>query len=439
VSVIADRAPLGGTTDPGPALWARIRRERVLAAWLVLLLLVMGAGLAAFVYQFANGLAVTGMRNTVMWGQYILFFMFFIGLSAGGLIVASAGRLFGASVFKPITRLAVVEATVAVLLAGVFILPDLGRPERVVNILLHANLTSPMVWDITIVVIYTALSAVYVWLYTRADLARRGSRLALGTGTDARWAARDTKAKTVLAWIALPSAILLHSITAWIFGLQISRGFWYSSIMAPMFIASALVSGLALVILLALVARRVGSVSFKNDLVAFLGGLLGVFIAVEAFLVLAEYLTASYPGGTGEASAIERMLVGPYAPLFWVEIGIGLAVPFLILAVRRTRIRPAWVAFASVLAIVGIFVHRLNLILNGLSYPPVGLPPGQSVGVDQGPAASSFVMSYWYVPTAIEYLVVAGVLAFGALLFTVAILWLPLREPDTHHAEPDVI
>jgi molybdopterin-containing oxidoreductase family membrane subunit len=409
-----------------------LRQHTGLIAWLALLCVIMGVGLAAFAWQFANGLIVTGMRNTVMWGQYILFFMFFIGLSAGGLIVASAGRLFGAAVFKPITRLAVVEATIAVLLAGVFILPDLGRPERIINLLLHPNFTSPMVWDITIVVVYTLLSGLYVWVYTRADLARRGSRLALGTGVDARAIARDERLKTGLAWVALPAAILLHSITAWIFGLQISRGFWYSSIMAPMFITSALVSGLALVILLALVARRVGRVDFRDDLVAFLGGLLGVFIAVEAFLVLAEYLTATYPGGTGEASAIERMLVGPYAPLFWVEIGLGLLVPFIIVAVRRTRARPAWVAAASVLAIAGIFVHRLNLILNGLSYPPVGLPPGVAIGTDQGPAASSFAMSYWYVPTLVEYLVVAGILAFGALLFTMALVWLPLREPEGH-------
>jgi molybdopterin-containing oxidoreductase family membrane subunit len=404
----------------------------VLIAWLALIFAIMGLGALAFAWQYANGLVVTGMRNTVMWGQYILFFMFFIGLSAGGLIVASAGRLFGASMFKPITRLAVLEATVAVLLAGVFILPDLGRPERVINILLHPNLTSPMVWDITIVVIYTLLSALYVWVYTRADLARRGSRLALGTGTSPRDLARDDRVKTVLAWVALPAAILLHSITAWIFGLQISRGFWYSSIMAPMFIASALVSGLALVILLALAARRLGKVEFRDDLVAFLGGLLGVFIAVEAFLVLAEYLTASYPGGTGESSAIQRMLVGPYAPLFWVEIGLGLLVPFVIVAVRRTRLRPAWVALAAALAVGGIFVHRLNLILNGLSYPPIGLPPGLAIGVDQGPGASSFAMSYWYVPTLVEYLVVAGVLAFGALLFTLALYWLPLRESEGH-------
>jgi dimethyl sulfoxide reductase membrane subunit len=427
--------PIAGQPDAAGSLDGLIgsmRRQPWLVAWLIVLCAVMGLGLLAFAWQFANGLVVTGMRNTVMWGQYILFFMFFIGLSAGGLIVASAGRLFGASMFKPITRLAVVEATVAVVLAGIFILPDLGRPERVINILLHANWTSPMVWDITIVIVYTLLSALYVWVYTRADLARRGSRLALGTGTSERDHARDERMKTALAWIALPAAILLHSITAWIFGLQISRGFWYSSIMAPMFIASALVSGLALVILLSLVARRLGKVGFGDDLVAFLGGLLGVFIAVEAFLVLAEYLTASYPGGTGESGAIERMLVGPYAPLFLVEIGVGLLVPFAIVAIRRTRIRPGWVALASVLAIGGIFVHRLNLILNGLSYPPIGLPPGLPIGVDQGPAASSFTMSYWYVPTLVEYLVVAGVLAFGALLVTIALYWLPLREPQAH-------
>lgn len=417
-----------------PAAGARggFAPSRGLAAWLALLVALMIVGALAFIYQFANGLVVTGMRNTVMWGQYILFFMFFIGLSAGGLIVASAGRLFGVQTFKPITRLAVLEATVAVVLAGIFILPDLGRPERVLNILLHPNFTSPMVWDITIVLIYTAMSMTYVWLYARADLARRGSILAFGTGTSEREIARDERIKSKMAWVALPSAILLHSITAWIFGLQISRGFWYSAIMAPLFIASALVSGLALVILLALAVRRFGKLDFGDELVAFLGGLLGVFIAVEAFFVGAEFLTAAYPGAPDEAGPIARLLVGPYAPLFWIEILVGLGVPFLILAVRRTRTNPRWVALAAGIAIVGIFIHRLNLILNGLSYAPIGIEPGVSIGVWQGPTASSFAMSHWYVPTIVEWLVVVGILAFGALLFTLAVAFLPMRESADH-------
>ncbi len=408
----------------------RARGRRALFAWIGLLLAVMTVGAAAFVYQFNTGLIVTGMRNTVMWGQYILFFMFFVGLSAGGLIVASAGRLFGIKAFKPITRLAVLEATVAVMLAATFILPDLGRPERMLNIFLYPNLTSPMIWDIAIVIIYMAMSAFYVWLYARADLARRGSWLALGTGTSERTMAREERVKGAMAWVALPAAILLHSITAWIFGLQISRGFWYSSIMAPMFITSALVSGLGLVILLALVLRRLRRLHFGNDLVALLGGLLGSFIAVEAFLVLAEYLTAFYPGAP-EADVFARMLVGPYAPLFWFEIGVGLLVPFAILAIRRLRRNPAWVATAAGIGIAGIFVHRLNLVLNGLSYSNIQLPPGLPIGADQG-GASSFATSYWYVPTIVEFLIVGGVLAFGAFVFTVAVIVLPMQEPDAN-------
>ena len=417
------------TPAPGLAVAPSRRYGGRFLAWIALLLVVMAIGVAAFLYQFANGLVVTGMRNTVMWGQYILFFMFFVGLSAGGLIVASAGRLFGIKAFKPITRLAVLEATVAVVLAATFILPDLGRPERILNIPLYFNPTSPMVWDITIVTIYMAMSAFYVWLYARADFARAGSRFALGTSASPAAIARDEKIKSAMAWVALPAAIMLHSITAWIFGLQISRGFWYTSIMAPMFIASALVSGMGLVIILAVLLRHFKRLDFGDDLVALLGGLLGVFTAVEGFLLLAEYLTALYPGAP-EADAARRMLSGPYLPLFLFEVVVGLLVPFVILAIRPLRQRPAVVATAGGIAIVGIFVHRLNLVLNGLSFPNIELPPGLPVGRPGG--VTSFAESYFYVPTIIEWLVVLGVLAFGALVFTISVRILPLKEPDTH-------
>ena len=152
--------------------------------------------------------------------------------------------------------------------------------------------------------------------------------------------AREERAKSVMAWIALPAAIMLHSITAWIFGLQISRGFWYSSIMAPMFIASALVSGMGLVILLALLLRRLGPAALRGRASSRCwAACSGVFIAVEAFLLLAEYLTALYPGAP-EGGPAARMLSGPYLPLFLFEVVVGLVVPFLILAIRPLRQRP---------------------------------------------------------------------------------------------------
>jgi dimethyl sulfoxide reductase membrane subunit len=410
-------------------------QRRFLRLWIGLLLLGIALGIGAWVYQLVNGLAATNMRNPMMWGLYITLFMYFVGLSAGGLIVASAGRLFGATRLKPVVRVAVLEATVAVMIAALLLLPDIGRPDRVWHLIAYAHVTSPLVWDLTIVTVYFIISASYVWVYTRSDLARAGSPLALGTGTGAAWLRRDDRLKGVLAAVGLPAAILLHSITAWIFGLQISRGFWYSAIMAPMFIASALVSGTALMILLALVVRRTGRVSFKDDLVRYLGGMLAVFVAVEAFLVFSEMLTAAYPGAGFEADPAWRLLNGPYAGFFWFEVLAGLAVPFVLLAVPRLRARPGWVAVASAFAVVGILIHRVNIVLNGLSYATVPYPPGVSIGVAQPVGQTSFALAYFYKPALIEYLVAGGVICFGALVFTLLAWKLPLRE-HTHEAEP---
>jgi molybdopterin-containing oxidoreductase family membrane subunit len=361
--------------------------------------------------------------------------MYFVGLSAGGLIVASAGRLFGATRLKPIVRVAVLEAAVAVLIAALLLLPDIGRPDRVLNLVLHAHVTSPLIWDLTIVTVYFLISAAYVWVYTRADLARRGSLLALGTGVSETAMRRDDLAKGVLAAVGLPAAILLHSITSWIFGLQIARGFWYSAIMAPLFIASALVSGTGLMILLSLVMRRLGRVEFKDRLVAYLGGMLAVFVAVEAFLVFSEMLTAAYPGAAYEADPARRLLYGPYAPFFWFEVLVGLAVPFVLLAVPRWRRRVPLVAVASVLTVVGILIHRLNIVLNGLSYATVPYPPGVSIGTAQPQGVTSFALHLFYMPSLIEYLVALGVLCFGALVFTLAAWILPLREKASDHGD----
>ena len=423
------------TTSAPPAAGASRRRrlpvvDRRLALWLALLLAGLAVGLAAWGYQLAHGLAVTNMRNPMMWGLYITLFMYFVGLSAGGLIVASAGRLFGATRLKPIVRVAVLEATVAVMIAALLLLPDIGRPDRFYNLVLHAHATSPLIWDFTIVTVYFLLSAAYVWVYTRADLARRGSLLALGTGTSEKELRRDDLAKGVLAAVGLPAAILLHSITSWIFGLQISRGFWYSAVMAPLFIASALVSGTGLMILLALVMRRFGRVAFKDRLVAYLGGMLAVFVAVEAFLVFSEMLTGGYPGAAYEADPVRRLLYGPYAPFFWFEVVVGLAIPFVLLAVPRLRRSVPLVAVASALAVAGILIHRVNIVLNGLSYVTVPYPPGVSIGTAQPQGATSFLMHYFYRPSLIEYLVALGVLCFGGLVFTLAAWILPLKEKD---------
>ena len=302
------------------------RRSHALAWWIAILVALIAIGFGVWVYQILRGLQITNMRDNVIWGLYIISFMYFVGLSAGGLIIASAGRLFGIERFASIVRLAVVEATVTIATAALLIIPDLGHVQHIYNLFIHAHWLSPMIWDITVILIYLVLSLLYVWLYTRRDLAARGSWLALGT-KDAGPAGRDRDHHLtyVLAWFALPAAVLVHSITAWIFGLQISRGFWYSAVMPPLFISSALVSGLALVIVLSLIVRRSGRISLDDELVGFLGGLLAVFLAVEAFLVLCEVLAGYYPGIPTDA--VHQLFTGRYGPGFAVEIVVGLLIP----------------------------------------------------------------------------------------------------------------
>jgi molybdopterin-containing oxidoreductase family membrane subunit len=412
------------TTNEAPA--APARPSHAYAWWIALLCVLIAVGFCVWVYQLVKGLQITDMRDNVIWGLYIISFMFFVGLSAGGLIIASAGRLFGVERFAPIVRLAVVEATVTIATAALLIIPDLGRVKHIFNLFIHAHWLSPMIWDITVILIYLVLSLLYCWLYMRRDLAARGSWLALGTrdnGAEGR--ERDHRITYRLAWIALPAAVLVHSITAWIFGLQISRGFWYSAVMPPLFISSALVSGLALVTLLALIVRRTGRISFDDELVSFLGGLLAVFVAVEAFLVFCEVLAGYYPGIPTDA--VHQLFTARYGPGFGVEIVVGLLLPFVMLAVAAWRRRPAVVVVACVLALIGIYVHRANLIVIGLGKAPIQQPPGTPLGIPQ-PNGSTFATSSVYFPRIWEFLIVIGIVSLAALVFTLAVRYLPLKE-----------
>ena len=218
-----------------------------------------------------------------------------------------------------------------------------------------------------------------MWVYTRADLARRGSRLALGTGTSLADAQRDERMKGVLAAVGLPAAILLHSITAWIFGLQIARGFWYSAIMAPLFIASALVSGTGLMIVLALIVRRTGRISFKDGLISISGHARRLRRGGGVSRLLRD-ADRSLPRGRLRGRPCQAALDRPVCGFFWFEVIVGLVIPFVLLAVPRLRADVRWVAVASALTVVGILIHRVNIVLNGLSYATVRIRLGSLSG-----------------------------------------------------------
>lgn len=380
-----------------------VRPAGLRVRWWPVSLGVVGAwGLAAWAYELRDGLASTGMRDVVSWGLYIFTFAFLVGLSAGGLIVASSAEVFGIRALKPLSRLGVLSAAACISVAALMIIPDLGRPERVLNLVLHPHWSSPLIWDILIIAAYFVFSVTDLFLLTRHR------------NEPGRWHRR----LRVLAYVGLPTAVLLHSVTAWIFGLQIARAWWNTSLMAPLFVVSAILSGTALVTVLALLAHRFGRMAIPAETLRWLRGLLAVSLAVDLFFVGSDYITILWGNQPAARSAIDLVLPGgSWSWLFWVEWIAGGIVPFLLLVVPRLRALRWSLAAAAVLVMVGVFAFRVELVVIGFVTPLVSFPPGIAVGTPKT-SAVSFQLTGLYHPTWVEYGIMAGLFALIAALVT---------------------
>lgn len=360
------------------------------------------AGIAAWIYQLMLGLGVTGMSNGTSWGLYITMFMLFVGLSAGGLIVASSASIFHIDQYKKVALPAVILSTVCICCAGMFVLIDLGGIQRVWRIITGPNPASPLFWDICVITIYLIINIIYLVFMTsdKPDAPHKVS---------------------IVSRFALPIAILVHSVTAWIFGLEMAKEGWYSAIMAPLFVVSAMDSGLALLLLSLLGLDKSGLFKVEKKLVSSLAGLLATCIAIDAFLVGCEALTMAYPGAAG-AETLAIMASGATAPFFWFEIIGGLLVPFCILVFAKNRERMGLVALASALVVLGVLCKRIWLLFTSFIEFNIAGAPGvisgssaarASVGTEMWALASS------YVPTWTEIVIVVGVVSLGALAFIV--------------------
>ena len=371
--------------------------------WYGLLVGGMVVGLGCFLYQWRNGLAVTGLSNTISWGMYIISFMFLVGISAGGLIVAAGAELVGSERFGSLQRLAVLLSGAAILTAAISILPDLGRPQIVWAMIRQPHWTSPLIWDVIIIGVYLAIATIDLYILTRPDPKPGSLR--------------------TMAFIALPAAVLVHSITAWIFGLLVARPFWNTALLAPMFISSALVSGLGLLIVTSDVVDRTTDWEPDRNVFNDLGKLMVWFIAVDGFLLFAEILTTYASRVPDHLKQLNVLLVGRLAPVFWLEVAIGVVVPFAICASRLRR-RRGWVVAAGALAMLGVFAKRINIVMTSMFVPLVGLEPG----IPGGRPGQEFRPDPIYLPTWVEWGILLGLACFFGLLVTLGVRYLVAPE-----------
>ncbi len=373
---------------------------------------VVVAGLVLWAMQLSGGMVQTGMRNLNSWGLYITSFMFFVGLSAGGLIISSVPKAFGVAGFGGISKVAVMSSIACTVAAIGMVVVDLGQPMRLWELFVYSNLGSPLMWDILVLGTYLILSCVYLWAQVRAD-AGKMSHTAL----------------RVISVVALVCAVLVHSVTAWIFGLQVGREMWHTALLAPWFVSSALVCGTALVICVAVALRAAGYLKWEQANLVKLAKLLGAFVMVDLYFFGCDLLTEGFPAGSG-LEVVDMLTTGPLAPYFWVEI-IGCAVCAVICFTPALRTNTLLVA-GSLLAIAGIFCKRVQLLVGGFQLANLDmagpLTPMQHTTFDAGLSGIYGAMVYW--PTPLEFGVALGVAALGVLVFLLGVKLLPLRPAD---------
>jgi len=390
-----------------------------LTFFVVVPLLLLGLGIYAYVQQRIHGDVVTHMRSVgdggAAWGLYIMFDIFFVGLAATGIAVTTAAHLFRLRELRPISRVAEFVAVLSLMLAGMCVMADQGRPiDALINLPQFARVMSPFFGSFTLIVgVGVAASAVMLYLGGRGDAAwcarcngplRFGYRLwASGyQGTD-RELSRHRKARFWLSLTIFPYIVVAYSTLGFVFGTQGGRPGWYGALRAPSMLVVAGISGVGLIVAIAgglqrhLRAKDV----IPQRLFVRLGNILLILISVFFYILVVETLTDFYAGHEASLRVSKSIVMGVYAPAFWSMI-----VAFLgavgILGVQFLRRQPmiGWTAIAGLLVNIGAILRRYLVVV-----------PAQTHGhyMDYAPG--------FYAPNWIEISVMLGILSFGVLAF----------------------
>lgn len=386
---------------------------------------VLAWGAYAWWNQIRYGLQTTGLNNTVIWGLYISNFVFLIGISHAGILISATVRLMNLEKYKPVARMAEVLTVAGLVMAVLSVVVDLGRPDRVISIFQNLRVASPLAWDFLFITLYFAFSAFYLFISLRDDIvhlmgrfSRRGILYGVLSKIYGVITPRDRqKYEKMLWWLAL--AILPFPVfgsgmvVPFIFSMLSARPAWNVPFFGPYFLTAAIVSGVSAVIVIAVVARRLyrWDEVVGSDLIIGLGNFLRMGIPVYVYFTFVEQFTVQYVRENSELVVSNYILRGLYAPIFWGMIAFCFIAPEIILLMPRTR-TVSGVFFASALVTAGLWVKRVLIVVPALIYP--NLP--YEMGV--------------YVPTWIEWSVLAGVFTVGVLFYSFFLKLFPIIELD---------
>ncbi len=402
-----------------------LRRTGRLYYIIIGVLLVLIAWFAyAWFTQLTQGLVVAGMRTPVgaAWGIYTTNFIFWIGISHAGIAIAAGIRLLKLHRYTPVARMAELLTLFSLMMAGLSIILDLGRPDRIFNLVLNylERLgSSPLIWDITAVGTYLATSFTYLYIELRGDLAKLAGRVRWG------WLYRRlipgyeqgerTRFERIIFWASIfiiAIMVMVHTTVAWIMGLMIARPGWYATMLAPYFILGAVLSGIAAVVVLAGIYRRIfhWEEILTTTIFRGLGRILSWFSILYIFFVLSEFVTVMFGGPSAELNIWLSLTQGEFAPLFWGQIA-GLVIAFGIFFINTVfpkLFRVGTTVFAAALVIVTLWLTRYLIVVSSQIRPYLPFPTGS------------------YTPTWVEWSLVGGTFVFVTLFYMLVTKFIPM-------------
>ena len=408
--------------------------------WVIFLSLIIVLGLIAYIDQVIKGQVVTNMRDYALWGIYISNFVFFVATSFVGSVTVAVLRLTNNSWRTPLVRIAEIISLAAIVMAGLTIMIDMGRPDRLLNLFLHARLQSPITWDV--IIIPTSIALSFLLLYfpllpdlallkkhfkdTKPKLSKWYGKLALNwSGTKVQKLVQE-KSIRIIAVMIIPVGILLQTIDAWLFSTTYRIG-WDSTNMGAYFISGAFVAGLGALVTMVYVVRKVRGLDNYITEYHFdkLGKFLGLACLTYLYFNINEYLIPIFTAPVEEDIHLSALVSGEWAPLFWFAQVVGLLLPILILLFKQGR-KPGPMFIVGIMVMVGSWWKRYIIVTPTLLHPflPIeGVPESW----------------HHYFPSMHEWVITSGTLAMCLLIITLLVRILPVIPIQRTAEELDLL
>ncbi len=357
-------------------------------SWIIFLAILALNGFIYYVHQFTYGLGITGLSRDVSWGMYIGQFTFLVGVAASAVMLIIPYYLHDYKKFSKIVILGEFLAISSVTMCILFIFADMGQPVRIMNVILHPTPSSIMFWDMLVLLGYLTLNLLVGWVTLGAD--RKGV-------PPPAWI------KPII-YLSIPWAISIHTVTAFLYAGLPGRYFWLSAIMAARFLASAFAGGPALLIILALIVRRLTAFDAGREPIQALGKIVTYAMFANVFFLGLEFFTAFYSSIPEHTASFKYLYVGleghrELVPLMWTS-SMFAVLSLLMLLIPSLRKNEGTLAIACILLFISLWIDKgFGLVIGGFIPNPM-----------------NEVRTYW--PTMPEMWITIGIWAIGLLILS---------------------